>query len=309
MFRFSREQSVVNVAGVRMGGQPGELPTALAGTIFYHGQRIVDDEERGIFDRSRAEEMVSRQASLSQETGNPAILHIFARTAAAFERYMEFAESLWDGPVIADSSDPAARSAIAGYVSEVGYADRIIYNSISIGSTPEEIRALKESEVDSAILLAFNPSESGVDGRIKMLESGEVGPGIEGGLIPLARGLGLANLLLDPGVAPMGDGAGAALRFSVVAKARFGLPVGSGMHNAASSWPWLREQKAIVRRCCDAAASALQQLASGDFILYGPIEAADVIFPVAAMADILISEAAMDLDVWPIDSHPVQRLV
>lgn len=309
MFRFAREQSVVNLAGVRMGGQPGELPTALAGTIFYHGHHIVKEPDLGIFDHARAEELVSRQASLSQETGNPAILHIFARTGTAFEKYMEFAESLWDGPVIADSSDPAARSAIAGYVSEVGYADRIIYNSISIGSTPEEIEALKESEVDSAIILAFNPSEGGVDGRIRMLEVGSGRAGIDGGLVPLAREIGLANLLLDPGVAPIGDGAGAALRFSVAAKARFGLPVGSGMHNAASSWPWLRDQKAIVRKCCDAAASALQQLASGDFILYGPIEAADVIFPVAAMVDILISEAVSDLDVWPIDGHPLQRLV
>ena len=46
MFRFSREQSIVNVAGVKFGGQPGELPSVLCGTIFYHGHRIVEDEEQ-----------------------------------------------------------------------------------------------------------------------------------------------------------------------------------------------------------------------------------------------------------------------
>ncbi|MGB4679462.1 MAG: tetrahydromethanopterin S-methyltransferase subunit H, partial [Methanothrix sp.] len=41
MFRFKNGQSIVNVAGVRFGGQPGLLPTVLCGTIFYQGHRIV----------------------------------------------------------------------------------------------------------------------------------------------------------------------------------------------------------------------------------------------------------------------------
>ena len=35
MFKFQKEQEIVNIAGVKIGGQPGELPTVLAGTIFY----------------------------------------------------------------------------------------------------------------------------------------------------------------------------------------------------------------------------------------------------------------------------------
>ena len=34
MFRFQKEQEIVNIAGTKIGGQPGELPTALAGTII-----------------------------------------------------------------------------------------------------------------------------------------------------------------------------------------------------------------------------------------------------------------------------------
>ena len=69
MFRFKREQRMINLAGVRMGGQPGELASVLCGTIFYQGQRIVEDEERGIFDRAAAEKLVARQGELSEETG------------------------------------------------------------------------------------------------------------------------------------------------------------------------------------------------------------------------------------------------
>ena len=41
MFRFDKEQVVFDFAGVKMGGQPGEYPTVLAGTIFYGGHNII----------------------------------------------------------------------------------------------------------------------------------------------------------------------------------------------------------------------------------------------------------------------------
>lgn len=292
---------------MRFGGQPGEFPTVLAGTIFYQGHKIVQDEDEGLFDRSKAEKLIVRQAELSEETGNPALLHVYARTAKAFERYLDFVEGIWSGPIIIDSADPGVRAAAAGLVSEMGYADKAIYNSINLATDSSEEKAIRESEVDSAILLAYNPAECGVDGCIKVLETG--GSVRDEGLIPLAKDLGIVNQLIDPGVVPLGSGAGTALRFSVVAKAKFGLPVGSGIHNAVSSWPWLKGRSLRDKRCCDAAATAMQQLSGGDFLLYGPIENADFIFPVAAMADIMIAEAVRDLDIWPAAEHPVHRLV
>jgi tetrahydromethanopterin S-methyltransferase subunit H len=307
LFRFEREQSVVNISGVRFGGQPGEFPTVLAGTIFYQGHKIVQDEDQGLFDRLKAEKLVVRQAELSEETGNPAVLHVYSRTTKAFERYLAFVEEVWSGPFIIDSADPGVRAAAAGLVSELGYADKAIYNSICLATNSSEEKAIRDSEIDSAILLAYNPAEPGVDGSIKVLETG--GSVREKGLIPLAGDLGIVNLLIDPGVVPLGNGAGTALRFSVVAKAKFGLPVGSGIHNAVSSWPWLKGRGLQDKRCCDAAATAMQQLSGGDFLLYGPIENADFIFPVAAMADIMIAEAVRDLDIWSAAEHPVHRLV
>jgi tetrahydromethanopterin S-methyltransferase subunit H len=53
----------------------------------------------------------------------------------------------------------------------------------------------------------------------------------------------------------------------------------------------------------------LQQAAAGDFILYGPIEYAPYVFPMAAMSDIMISEAVADLDIEPVARHPVNLLV
>jgi tetrahydromethanopterin S-methyltransferase subunit H len=44
-------------------------------------------------------------------------------------------------------------------------------------------------------------------------------------------------------------------------------------------------------------------------LLYGPIESADIIFPAAAMADILVAEAVRDLEIAPGKGHPLHRLV
>ena len=307
LFRFARDQEVVNVGGVKIGGQPGENPTALCGTIFYQGHGIVEDDMKGTFDEEAAAGLIERQTSLSEETGNPAVLHIYARTPEAFGRYLDFVDGLWSGPLILDSAEAGTRIAMAEIVSEIGLADRSIYNSIGLATTDREEEALAHCEVDSAILLAYNPADSTVEGTIKALEVG--GAGRSGGLIDLAGCLGMNNLLIDPGVVPLGDGAGRSLRATVLAKARFGLPTGSGIHNAVSSWRWLRSKERGTRLACDSASAGLEILAGSDFLLYGPIERSGEVFPVAAMADILVSEAVMDLDVWPAAGHPIGRLI
>jgi tetrahydromethanopterin S-methyltransferase subunit H len=50
-------------------------------------------------------------------------------------------------------------------VTEVGLANRAIYNSINGSILPESIEALKNSDVDAAIVLAFNPADPSVAGR------------------------------------------------------------------------------------------------------------------------------------------------
>jgi tetrahydromethanopterin S-methyltransferase subunit H len=71
----------------------------------------------------------------------------------------------------------------------------------------------------------------------------------------------------------------------------------------------LKEKGLQIRRCCDSAACSMQILSGGDYILYGPIENAELVFPVAAMADIMVAEAVKDLEIWPVAGHPFHRLV
>ncbi|MDD4250234.1 MAG: tetrahydromethanopterin S-methyltransferase subunit H, partial [Methanosarcina sp.] len=98
MFKFQKEQEIVNIAGVKIGGQPGELPTVLAGTIFYNKHEIVEDAAKGLFDRAAAEKLVNLQESGSDTTGNPHIVHIFGTTNESITRYIDFIAEISDSP-------------------------------------------------------------------------------------------------------------------------------------------------------------------------------------------------------------------
>ena len=81
MFRFDKEQLVVDIAGVKMGGQPGEYPTVLAGTIFYGGHKIISDEKAGVFDKDAAEGLIKTMEEMSDVTGNPCVVYCPHTTA------------------------------------------------------------------------------------------------------------------------------------------------------------------------------------------------------------------------------------
>jgi tetrahydromethanopterin S-methyltransferase subunit H len=310
MFKFQKEQEIVNIAGVKIGGQPGELPTVLAGTIFYNKHEIVEDAAKGLFDRAAAEKLVNLQETSSEETGNPYITHIFGTTTKSIKRYIDFVAEISDAPFLIDSPEGAVRAYAAEYVSEVGLADKAIYNSINLSINASEKESLTLSDIDSSIILGFNAVDSSLQGRMELLENGA---GIlEEGLLSIADSCGIVNKLIDPSITPMGNGAGVALRMTITAKAKWGHPTGSGIHNAPSAWNWLNQKKEkdpVLYKICDIGSTCLQQAAAGDFILYGPIEYAHYIFPMAAMSDIIISEAVADLDIEPAVRHPINMLV
>lgn len=310
MFKFQKEQEIVNIAGVKIGGQPGELPTVLAGTIFYDKHDIVKDVARGLFDRNAAEKLINLQESSAEETGNPHIIHIFGTTPESITRYIDFVAEISEAPFLIDSPEGTVRSHAAEYVSEIGLADKAIYNSINMSINSSEIEALALSDIDSSIILGFNATDSSLRGRMEMLENGA--GLLEEGLLSIADRCGIINKLIDPSITPMGNGAGVALKMTITAKAKWGHPTGSGIHNAPSAWNWLNKKKEkdpILYKICDVGSTCLQQAAAGDFILYGPIEHAPYIFPMAAMSDIMISEAVADLDIEPASRHPVNLLV
>lgn len=311
MFAFEKEQIVHTIGGIKIGGVPGEMPTALAGTIFYGGHDIVQDAQKGLFDKKAAGELVAVQDEMSDMTGNPALVQVFSESERAILKYLDFIAEVTDAPFLIDSTNPEVRIAGLRHAEEVGLLDRAVYNSISVSIAEKELAALKEIRHDCAVILAFNPHDSSIAGRRAVLEDGI--PGFDKGLLNLSAEIGITKPLIDTATTAMGAGAGSSASFTFVAKTLYGQPTGSGIHNAPSSWSWLRKYKKTnpeAYHACDVASALIVQMMGANFVLYGPISNAKTVFPVVAMADIFAAESAsVEFGVQPSERHPFRKLL
>jgi len=315
MFKFDRKQEVFEIGGVKFGGQPGEYPTVLVSTMFYARHKIVTDEDKGIFDKAAAETLWNTQVAMSDATGNPYVNQIVGETPEAIKRYIDWFVGIDDRtPFLIDSSAGEVRAAAAQYCTEIGVANRAIHNSINASIEQAEMDVLKESAVEAAIVLAFNATDPTVKGKMDILEVG--GSGQTKGMLQVAKECGIKIPLIDVAAMPLGAGAGATIRTVPTIKAKLGLPVGGGYHNMASAWDWLRKFKKTqpdpkaIYMPTDIGTNLVAQIAGSDFLLYGPIENVNQIFPAVAMVDIMLGETAKELGVEIADlaNHPVTKL-
>ncbi|MDP1551648.1 MAG: tetrahydromethanopterin S-methyltransferase subunit H [Methanobacteriaceae archaeon] len=310
MFRFDKEQVLIDVAGVEVGGQPGEYPTVLAGTIFYGGHKIISDEKAGVFDKDKAEGLIKDMEEMADVTGNPCIVQTFGATPEAIVKYLEFVGDICDAPFMIDSTSAEAKIDGAKYAHDAGLSERAIYNSINMASEQNELDAVKETDISASIVLGFNPMEPGVEGKLNIWENG--GSVLDKGLLEMSEECGITKPFMDVAITPLGQGAGPACRTSFAVKSKWGYPVGSGIHNVPSAWDWLRGYKKEHKEAwpvCDIGSNIVQQMAGGDFVLFGPIENARMAFPACAMADIFIAEAAKDIGTESVESHPMFKLI
>jgi len=60
----------------------------------------------------------------------------------------------------------------------------------------------------------------------------------------------------------------------------------------------------------DIGTNLVAQIAGSDYLLYGPIENVNQIFPAVAMVDIMLGETAKDLgvEIADLENHPVTKL-
>lgn len=310
MFKFDKEQTVFDIAGVKMGGQPGEYPTVLCGFLFYYGQDIISDEKIGEFDKSKAESLVNNIEELSDDTGNPYILMAIGETEA-IPKYVEYIGEICDAPFIVRAHTEESRIAGAQYADEVGLADRAIYESINITTTKSEISALAETDISSSIILGFNPENGTLAGKMAIWENGDEGV-YEKGLLEAAEDCGIDKFMMDAAMMPMGQGAGTAIRAILAEKIKWGYPVGAGIHEAPTIWDWLREYRRSgnmdVYKVCEHCSNVMPIMCGADYLSFGFIENANLVFPLVAQTDMLVAES-LEGYVETIENHPINKLL
>ena len=313
MFRYDKKQTVFEIGGFHVGGQPGEYPTVLASSMFYDRHKVVIDHVNGVFDKDTAETQWNVQVELSDTTGLGYWNQLIAETEVAMQKYIDWHLKIAPGiAFLIDSSVPSVRMFGAKYATEIGAANLAVYNSVNASALPGEWEAIGQTDVNSAIVLAFNPADVSVKGRIEMLTIG--GTGQEQGLLKSSEEVGITRPLLDVASLALGVGAGPSIRSMVGFKGVLGLPTGGGPHNIPDAWTWLRKYRKDghpeVWEPCSIGANMICGIVGADYLLYGPIDLATIIFPAMAMIDIMVEESARELGVEAqTENTPLMRLV
>ena len=304
MFKFGRRQEIFNIGGVRIGGQPGELPTVLVGSIFHKGQKIVKDRYLGIFDRVEAERLINVQEEMSNKTGVPCMLDIVGEASKALIKYIDFIASITNSPFLINGPNASVRVEAANYVKEVGLQDRAVYNSINYTLNEEEIKAIKETGLKAAIVQAFNPRNPYPDGMIQILE----GTLEKEGLIMGALRAGIEKPLIFTPVLDV-PSIGFAVYGVYMAKERFGLPTGTAPVGVVGKWSKNRSLGKDAKIACRGGVLSLAQAMGANFIVYGSIVKAKHIFPICAVIDAIIAYHARSLGIKPlVKNHPLYSI-
>ena len=298
MWNFKAEQKIFEIGGVKIGGVPGQRPVVLVGTLFYHGQKIVKDENAGTFDEEAAEKLLKTQDEMSEKTGNPCMVDVVGASLPAMKRHLEFVADRSKAPIMIDSPSSDIRTTGLSYAKEQGILDRVIYNSINPHSKPDELKAVQSSGVNSSVFLAYNMKDFSIAGRVSAITD----------LMSKRQDFGISRPLIDTCVLDLPT-LGQALRALYELKDEVGFPVGCGAHNAVALWRGLKTKmgEQAVKPCL-ASVSAATAAVGADFVLYGPIDDANVVFPAVAMVDAAYSQIPIEKKIQIPKEHPRYRI-
>ncbi|MBS7609982.1 tetrahydromethanopterin S-methyltransferase subunit H [Candidatus Bathyarchaeota archaeon] len=305
MFTFKAEQRIFDIGSVKLGGQPGQLPTVLIGSIFHRGHRIVEDSKRGLFDKDRAKRLIFVQQELSEKTGNPHMIDVVGETSEALIRYMEFISEVTEAPFLPNGPDATIRLEAVRYVASVGLLERMVYNSINYTATEQEFVALKGYHVKAAIVQAFNPRNPQIDGMRQQL----LGYKGKEGLLERAFKAGIEKpLILTPVLDIPSIGVAVGAIFTL--KNELGLPTGAAPLGVISTWKRSGEDKEFSKRLGKVAAATLTQCMGANFLIYGSIGKARNIFPSCALIDAIIAYSMAAIGVKPLTrNHPLYKIL
>ncbi|MFX1316089.1 MAG: hypothetical protein ACFE9T_09520 [Promethearchaeota archaeon] len=273
MLNFEKEQEIIKIGNVKLGGQPGENPIVMIGTIFYARHAAILDEKTGKIDKNLVEKEVNEFLEVIDENGMQAIIDVVGAYPEALLKECEYISELVDCPFLVDGLNDSSRIPAMEGLQEKGLLDRAILNSIDENTTIENLEKLKDIGVRNAVLLTFGSKYIFPHQKLHLLQER---------LIPNAQKANIQNLIIDTAVLDLPSIA-INIETTRLVKKELGLPTGFAPANAIYAWDFVKKYGEISR--CGAIASLMTYCASAgsDFILFGPIKFAKCIIPSIAL--------------------------
>jgi tetrahydromethanopterin S-methyltransferase subunit H len=273
MLNFEREQKIAEIGDVKIGGQPGENPVVVIGTIFYARHKALLDEKTGKFDKNLIETEINGFINVVEETGLQATIDVVGAYPEALLKECEYIADLVECPFLVDGLNDTSRIPAMQGLKEIGLLDRAILNSLDENTSEENIEKIKEIGVKNAILLTFGNKYVFPHQKLHFLQES---------LLPKAEKANIKNLLVDTAVLDLPS---ISVNFETVylVKNELGYPSGFAPSNAIFAWEFIKQYGDVSR--CGAIASIMTYCvaAGSDFILFGPVKFAKCVIPSIAL--------------------------
>jgi len=211
------------------------------------------------------------------------------------EKYLEFAADATRMPILIDAVSEEAGLKGMDCARELGIVERTIFNSLNPETKQQIYDKIKDIGLKSAIALTYSTRAIiSSKERVKLLDT----------LIPRAEAAGIKNILVDTVVMDIAT-LGLACKAIYEIKSRFGYPAGCGAHNAIGSWRALKKKKdKMLTLVCSSVVNGLPIALGADFVLYGPINAAEYMFPAIGLIDASYGQVLMEEGKRPSPNHP-----
>jgi tetrahydromethanopterin S-methyltransferase subunit H len=299
MFKYNSKQLVYEIAGVKVGGEAGENPTVMIGSIFYKGDKTIKDDKTGAFDKERAQDIISRIEELRDRTGLSAMLDVVCTNVEVTPRYLEFVADATSLPLLIDAVSEEAAIEGMDHAEALGIVNRTVFNSVNPETKDGIYSKIKQVGIKAAILLTFSTMAIiSSKERTRLLAA----------MVPKAEAAGIEQILVDTVVLDIST-LGLACKAIREVKDKFGFPAGCGAHNAISSWKALRRKKdKLLTLSCSSVANGLPVALGADFVLYGPADEAEYMFPAVSLIDAAYGQVLMEERKRPDLTHPKFRV-
>ncbi len=299
---FAADQKTVKIGSITVGGVPGDNPVLLVGSLFYHGDKLLIDERKGIIDKEKTRKQLTDAKMLADEYGIYFAVDLILPSTDSVDNIMSFITEFEDLVLFLDSPDPNARIRAYSLAKEYGINYRVVANGIYTNTSEEELGVLRDTGINTAVLLAFdpaNPHQSMMPSdRLRVLEEK---------LLPLAKKAGIENILVDAVVL---DPASISISASTIklVKDKYGFPSGCAPANALGPVSKTRFKLEEVAGIHGGIAVFLR-LMGADFIMYGPVKRIKYVAPAVAFADGLLGYLARYEGVRVSRKHPLRKIL
>ncbi|MFX0135174.1 MAG: hypothetical protein ACFFDN_16140 [Candidatus Hodarchaeota archaeon] len=273
MLNFEREQKIVQIGNVLLGGQPGENPIVMIGTVFYAKHAALLDEKTGKIDKNLVEQELNKFTEIIEDTQLQGIIDVVGSYPGALIKECEFIADHVEYPFLVDGLNDSSRIPAMEGLHEMGLLDRAILNSIDENTSEENLDKLREIGVKNAVLLAFGNKYIFPKQKLNFLK--EI-------LIPKAEKANIENIVIDTAVLDMPS---ISINFETagLVKNELGLPTGFAPANAIYGWNFVKKYGENAR--CGSIASIMTYCAAApsDFILFGPIKFVECVAPAISL--------------------------